>query len=158
MECKNVREYFFDFESGQAPAAVEAHVRSCGACAAELASLRKTVALLDTWTVPEPSPYFSTRLHARLREEAKAPVSWWAILRRPAMALAFTLVVAFGVSIHSGRPLGTAPRPAAYAPRVAAQPGTAVGDLLALVKDHDLIANIELLDQVSQDDEDAVTP
>ena len=28
------------------------------------------MALLDEWQVPEPSPYFDVRLHARLREEA----------------------------------------------------------------------------------------
>ena len=31
--------------------------------------MRATMALLDTWKAPEPSPYFMTRLGARLREE-----------------------------------------------------------------------------------------
>ncbi len=162
MECKHVREYLFDLEAGQAPAAVEAHVRSCGACAAELASLRKTMSLLDGWSVPEPTPYFETRLRARLREEAKAPVSWWAALRRPAMALAFTLIVAVGVTIQSGRPIHTSNAPNGTkngkVVAISAQPGTAVGDLQALDKDHDLLANIELLDQVSQDGADEMNP
>ncbi len=151
MDCKQVREYFFDLESGQAPAAVEEHVRSCAACTAEVASLRQTMSLLDTWTVPEPSPYFDSRLRARLHEAAVEPVSWWAALRRPAMALVFTLIIAVGVSIHSGRPVGTRAGVATEGPRVVAQPGTAVGDLQALDKDRDLLANIELLDQVSQE-------
>ncbi len=157
MDCKHVREYLFDVEAGQAPAAVEAHVRSCEACAAELASLRKTMSVLDGWSVPEPTPYFDTRLRVRLHEQAKARVSWWAVVRRPAMALAFTLIVAIGVSIQRGRPVHTAANHANNGSdgkivAVAAQPGTAVGDLQALDKDHDLLANIELLDQVSQDD------
>lgn len=155
MECKHVREYLFDLEAGQAPAAVEAHVRSCAGCAAELASLRKTMSLLDGWSVPEPTPYFDTRLRARLREQAKAPVGWWAAVRRPAMALAFTLMIAVGVTIRSGGPLVDNHGNKAT---ISAQPGTAVGDLQALDKDHDLLANIELLDEVSQDGADQMNP
>ncbi len=162
MECKHVHELLFDLEAGQAPAAVDAHVRSCGACAAELAALRKTMSLLDSWTVPEPTPYFDTRLQARLHEQANERVSWWAMIRRPAMALAFTLLVAVGVSIQSGRPIGSSNqannlRNGRFVV-VSAQPGTAVGDLQALDKDHDLIANIELLDDVSQDGADQMNP
>lgn len=163
MECKHVREYLFDLQAGQASAAVEAHVRSCGACAAELASLRKTMSLLDGWSVPEPTPFFDTRLRARLHEQAKSPVSWWAALRRPAMALAITLIIAVGVSIQSGPPIHPS-NPAANGTKngkivaISAQPGTAVGDLQALDKDHDLLANIELLDQVSQEEADQMNP
>ena len=35
----------------------------------ELASLQQTMGLLDEWQAPEPSPYFATRLQARMREE-----------------------------------------------------------------------------------------
>ena len=42
-------------------------------CAEKLKAMRATMALLDEWQVPEPSPYFDVRLQARLREEmAKA--------------------------------------------------------------------------------------
>jgi hypothetical protein len=38
--------------------------------------------LLDTWEAPEPSPYFLTRLDARMREEREAaPAGWLARLR-----------------------------------------------------------------------------
>ena len=147
MSCTQVREHLLDLEAGQAPAAVEAHLRSCAACAAELAALRRTMALLDEWRVPEPSPYFGTRLRARLRAEAAAPAGWWAMLRRPVMALAATLIVAAAVMIHGGRSVHNLPQTVA----VAAQPGTAVGDLESLDKNHDLLANIELLDEVSSE-------
>ena len=151
MDCKQIREYWFDLESGQAPAAAQEHVSHCTACAAELAELRRTMSLLDSWTVPEPSPYFDTRLRARLHEATRTPVGWWAKLRRPAMALVFMLIIAVGVSIQSRRPIGTPPVMPVNVADVNARPGTAVGDLQALDKDHDLIANIELLDQVSRE-------
>jgi len=45
------------------------------------------MALLDEWQAPEPSPVFDTRLQARLREEqSRQPASWWAWIRRPALA------------------------------------------------------------------------
>lgn len=49
--------------------AVTAHIRKCGACARYLQSLRKTFALLDEWTPPQPSTYFLRRLYARIRRE-----------------------------------------------------------------------------------------
>src|ERR1035441_8579512 len=69
-----------------APVKVQAHVDHCGRCRGELAELRATMALLDTWEGPEPSPYFLSRLDARMREEREAapadwPASWVARLR-----------------------------------------------------------------------------
>src|SRR5919205_3959481 len=67
MTCKEVKEQFLDMTTASytgAPAAEE-HLRSCAACAGELASLRQTMALLDEWQAPEPSPYFNARLRAR---------------------------------------------------------------------------------------------
>src|ERR1035438_5034488 len=69
-------------EPEKAPAKVQAHVAECGRCRKELAELRATLALLDTWEAPEPNPYFMTRMEARLREErAAAPGGWLARLR-----------------------------------------------------------------------------
>ena len=49
------------------------HLAACAACRTELAELRSTFALLDEWKAPQPSPYFDSRLHARLREAVEAP-------------------------------------------------------------------------------------
>src|SRR5215831_9855362 len=75
MNCKDVREQLFDLVTPGAEVAQGAvrHVEECAACTAELESLRKTMALLDEWTAPEPSAYFDTRLQARLREEKALP-------------------------------------------------------------------------------------
>jgi anti-sigma factor RsiW len=60
-----------------APAELRAHVEGCAHCRAELAALRATMTLLDTWDAPEPTPYFMTRLEARMREERAAePAAW----------------------------------------------------------------------------------
>ena len=97
-----------------APAKVRTHVDGCDRCRAELAELRATMALLDTWEGPEPSPYFLTRLDARLSEEREAePAGWLARLRarfvygpgthvRPLAAMALTLVLLLGGGAYLG--------------------------------------------------------
>lgn len=60
-----------------APAKVKTHVAECDSCRKELEELRATMAALDSWTAPEPSPYFLTRLNARMREEREAPPQSW---------------------------------------------------------------------------------
>jgi anti-sigma factor RsiW len=55
-------------------AAVRSHLAACPACRAEQARLRGAVALLAALPPPpEPSPFFATRLEARLRAEADQP-------------------------------------------------------------------------------------
>jgi len=97
-----------------APAKVRTHVDGCDRCRAELAELRATMALLATWEGPEPSPYFLTRLDARLNEEREAePAGWFDRLRarlvygsrthvRPLAAMALTLVLLLGGGMYLG--------------------------------------------------------
>jgi hypothetical protein len=82
------------------PAKVQAHVAQCDHCQAELQELKATFNLLDAWKAPEPSPYFLTRLGARMREEREAaPAGWFA------GAIAhFRARVAYGPGLHV-RPL-----------------------------------------------------
>ena len=74
MEDK-LADLLFDPEA--APAKVKTHVAECASCREELEQLRATMGLMDTWTAPEPSPYFMTRLNARMREEREAPRQSW---------------------------------------------------------------------------------
>ena len=83
-----------------APANVQTHVAECDRCQAELAELKATMALLDTWEAPEPNPYFVTRLDARMREEREAAPSGWLAGRIARMRAAF----AYGSGAHV-RPL-----------------------------------------------------
>jgi hypothetical protein len=96
------------FDADSAPAAIREHVEQCVPCRAEFAELKATMALLDTWEGPEPSPYFVTRLNARMRDERQAaPAGWFARLRarftygpsmhvRPLAAMALTVILLVG--------------------------------------------------------------
>jgi anti-sigma factor RsiW len=101
-------------EPASAPARVRKHVAECDACRKELDELQATMALLDGWKAPEPSPYFFTRFNARL-EEARAaqPAGWLARLRaglmygpqphmRPLAAMALTAVLLVGGGTYLG--------------------------------------------------------
>jgi hypothetical protein len=87
-------------DPGPASAKVQAHVAECEHCQGELKELKATMQMLDGWKAPVPSPYFLTRLGARMREEREAaPAGWLAgtIARLRA-------TVAYGPGLHV-RPL-----------------------------------------------------
>jgi len=118
--CKMVDEKRADLllDPHAVPAKVQAHVAECGDCQGELAKLQAAMQLLDTWEVPEPSPYFLTRLGARMREEREAaPAGWlagtFARIRagiaygpglhvRPLAAMALTFVLLLGGGTYLG--------------------------------------------------------
>lgn len=163
MNCKEIRELLPDVAAGMASetSEVQAHVASCNACAAKLDGLRQTMALLDEWKVPEPSPYFDTRLNARLRDEAQRPASVWAWIRKPALALSFAAVIVAGALAIGNRSyfaplesINTQPP----VPGVPVEPGTAVGDLQALEKNHDLYADFDMLDELQVQDDVTANP
>jgi anti-sigma factor RsiW len=156
MKCEEVRELMPDLASGlmEVTPETKGHLAGCGACAGKLEEFRRTMALLDEWQAPEPSPYFDVRLRARLREEmAKPQAGWMGWFRRPVLAAALTVLMGIGVGLflHEG---GGVYRPADNviadndAASPAAEPGTAVGDLSALDKNHDLYSDFELLDDL----------
>lgn len=87
-------------DPGPASAKVQAHVAECERCQGELAELKTTMQALDAWKAPEPSPYFLTRLGARMREEREAPAAGW--LAGTIARLRATL--AYGPGLHA-RPL-----------------------------------------------------
>src|SRR3982074_3677912 len=100
MNCNQVRELLPGLAAGMDTSPpepeVEKHIASCAGCAAHLRDLQKTMALLDEWRPPGPSPYFDTRLQARLREERARPATGWLPrfnwLRRPAWAMSLAAV------------------------------------------------------------------
>ena len=136
-------------------AAVQAHLDACEACAVELKAMRATMALMEQWAAPEPSPFFDTRLHARLREEIAAPpANFWERMRsrllsntnmhlRPvaAGALALALLVAGGSyagfnALH--------PHPV--------QLSATVQDLQSLDRNEQTISQMDQLDDNGSDD------
>jgi hypothetical protein len=151
MKCDEIREMMPDLASGlmEVTPEVSGHLTGCGACAATLEEFKQTMALLDEWQSPEPSPYFDVRLQARLREEmAKPEVTWLAWFRRPALAAALTVLMAFGIGMFLRNDGGIKPKDNVVATNEATQPGTAVSDLQALEKNHDLYSNFDLLDDL----------
>jgi hypothetical protein len=130
------------------------HLAGCNVCAGKLEEFRKTMALLDEWQAPEPSPYFDVRLQARLREEmAKPQAGWAAWFRRPVLAAALTVLMAVGVGLFltkgSGMYKSGDDTVAVVEPQnQTAEPGTAVSDLQSLEKNHDLYSDFDLLDDL----------
>lgn len=108
MNCQEIRSELMEAVlSGPESVSSSArqHLQSCAACSQELASMQQTMAVLDEWQAPQPSPYFSSRLRARLREEsAKTPSPWLAWIRRPMLATAAVALIALGAGLlQSGR-------------------------------------------------------
>ena len=156
MMCKQVREQFLDLATGGLPAEAAEHVATCHECAAEMKAMQATMALLDEWQTPEPSPYFDMRLQARLREEAAVPATWLQQLRaafspaglmgrKAVLASAMAVLLVGGVLMFrgSGKTDIGGNRP------VQAQVGTPVGDLMVLDRNQDLYAEFDLLDDVA---------
>ena len=168
MKCEQIRELLPDLAAGMVKGTPElkTHIGSCAACAAKLKGLEQTMALLDEWQVPEPSPFFDTRLEARLREEMARPAArqgWLHWLRVPAMAASFALVLATGGFVLNYRAAlfpGDESRLAINVPTptVPVEPGTAVGDLQALERNNELYADFDVLDELQVQDDVTATP
>jgi anti-sigma factor RsiW len=153
MKCNETREVMPDLAAGLTAITpeVKSHLDSCTECAGKLEAFRQTMALMDEWQAPEPSPYFDVRLRARLREEsAKQSVGWLHWLRKPVLAASFALVMVVGVSLvrmNSGERGNHAT--GSLAAQTPAEPGTAVGDLQALEKNQNLYSDFDVLDDLS---------
>ena len=161
MDCKTFQNELPDLiltPGAQPSLAAQAHLRQCPPCVQELQSFQRTFAVLDTWTAPEPSPYFDQKLHVRLREEQAAPkMSWFEALKtrllfntghqfRPALAGALALALAIGgiggfVGVNY-----TNPQPQASA---------TVEDLQILDRNAQAF---DVLDQLQQDDDTPAQP
>lgn len=111
-DCKTCRIHLADLLLDESYASghpeIAAHMADCAECRTEWEELQSTFSLLDSWVAPEPSAYFDTKLHARLREaQAEAPEGLWDRMRsflllstgrglRPALAGALALALVLG--------------------------------------------------------------
>lgn len=110
MDCKAIKAQLADLllDPAVASPAAREHVAACADCAKELHALQATMLAMDAWEAPEPSPYFDTRMQARLREERdNPPAGLWERMRarllygsnlhlRPVAAAAFALLLMVG--------------------------------------------------------------
>lgn len=136
-------------------ATVQDHLASCVVCQKEFASFQSTFALLDTWEVPEPSPYFDQKLAVRLREEQLIPqAGWFERLQtrllfntgrqfRPALVGTMALVILLGGGTFAG--LSSLP-----SHRDQVQASATVNDLQILDKNDQAF---QQMDQLFQDDQ-----
>jgi hypothetical protein len=158
--CKECREHLCDLllDPAAVPSRIATHLSACAACREELAALRATLAVLDAWEAPQPSAYFDTRLHARLREaQAAPPEGFFERMRaffaystgrhlRSAVAGALALVLVAGTGsfvgvhgLHFGQP----------------QASAAVNDLKILDNNAQALQQMDQLLDDSSDDNDA---
>ncbi|MHB1022167.1 MAG: anti-sigma factor family protein [Acidobacteriaceae bacterium] len=115
MSCRQYKNRLSDllFEPEKVPAVLRLHVEQCAACREELSALRSTMSLLNEWHAPEPSPYFDTRMAARLRAEREAaPAGFFERLRtrmlygnsmhlKPLIATTLTLILLIGAGTYA---------------------------------------------------------
>jgi hypothetical protein len=149
MQCIEFREHLFDLMAGETVTPeVKSHFAACPACSAELDSMNKTMSLLDEWKAPEDtSPYFMTRLRARVREEAQKEASsgWLSWFRKPAIAVSMAVLFIVSISLFNGvnstEKRGKDPKTGVAV--------SATNDLQYLDKNSDVLQNLELLDDLS---------
>jgi predicted anti-sigma-YlaC factor YlaD len=153
MKCEEIFELMPDLAAGMDSATPEVndHLTSCAACAEKLDEMRKTMALLDEWRAPEPSPYFDTRLMARVREEKAKPSSWLAWMRKPALAVSLAVLMVMSITLFRTDAGKTVSDRGSIA--TAVEPGSAVSDLQAIANNGELYSDFDVLDdlQVQQD-------
>ena len=154
MSCEKIHELMPDVAAGTAHETPEmsAHLKACSECENTLKAMRETMALLDDWKSPEPSPFFDTRLQARLREERDRPAGMFAgafaWVRRPVFGAVAVVALAAGAAFLTGdRFPGKVDN---QRPTMAR--GTAVGDLYELDKQSDLLQDFDALDSSPDDD------
>jgi anti-sigma factor RsiW len=158
MKCDALKSQLPDllldksFSSTDQGLRANAHLAECPSCAAELAALRATFALMDTWQAPEPSAYFDTRMAVRMREELAAPpaglwqrlterfLSFGHLSMKPVMAGVMTVAVVIGGVTYAGVSFFEQPQPAA-------QESATLRDLQSLDRNAQTIDDLNSLDQ-----------
>jgi hypothetical protein len=163
MVCRKVKANLPDLllAPKSVSAEVRAHVESCAECGKELKELEATMALMDTWTAPEVTPYFDTRMAVLMREEQQAaPAGWLERVRtwflfgnhahlRPLAAAALALIVAVGGGTYAGFGGFSSPKPA---PVQAASP--VIKDLQSLDENAQMFQQLSSMEQQDTSDSD----
>jgi|SRR5580704_5830317 hypothetical protein len=149
---ENLENLLLDRES--VPVGVRKHVNDCPDCKKELTALEATMQALDAWEAPEPSPFFETRMAARLRSEREAaPAGLFERLRarllygtnmhlRPVAVGGLALLLLIGGGTYAGF-MGGSSQPVS--------PSATVRDLQSLDDNSQVFQQLNTLDQ--QDDD-----
>ena len=155
MKCEHVRELMLDaMSSGALTGEAEAHRAGCAECARLWSALQAVEAPLNEWAVPEVSPYFATRMQARLAEaraQETAKPAWLKLnwLHAPVLRLAATGLMAIAVAV--GVDQLTQPKKFVAPPMANTNAPSAVRDLQDLDRNQDLYSDLDVLDDLTTD-------
>jgi hypothetical protein len=158
MNCQKLKSSLPDllFDPAAVSEPIRQHLQSCADCREELASLQATMNLLDGWTAPEPSPYFNTRMQAKLRTaKEEAPEGFWERMRARilfstnvpvramgAAALAVMIAVGGGSAIYETQHANQAPQ---------VQASATINDLQSLDGNAQVFQQLNALDSDESD-------
>ena len=173
MHCKDLEQNAIPFLDCKlaAPerAAVERHLAACPSCRERIAGFSSVMGMLGEWPDVQPSPFFQTRLAARMKEEPVSQ-SWWQRLwqddrvpahrpdARPVFAVALAVVMALAVAFlqYSPAPLDLEQAPSDPGVTLASASGSISGsdDMplyqeLPLLEDYEVLRNFEVLQVLS---------
>ncbi|MCU1310182.1 MAG: hypothetical protein JWO20_1307 [Candidatus Angelobacter sp.] len=175
MNCNQARDTFLDIAHSSAMVGGEAipkdlevssHLAGCAECAKLLQALQQAMSVMDEWKTPEISPYFNTRLQARLaeakREEAMAPSGILGWLRKPVFGLPIWRpitagVLTFALAVAVGLQKGPSSLSTNTSSNKVIGTSAAVNDLQKLEKNQDLYSDFDLLDDLKTDNSSSGT-
>jgi anti-sigma factor RsiW len=97
MKCHETQRLLSAYLDGEMPAdkkrVIDAHVQACGSCMRKLIEIENLWKALEGFPGSEPSPYFYSKLAARLRtEERKSESGWFERLLIPVSAAAIAVL------------------------------------------------------------------
>jgi anti-sigma factor RsiW len=155
MKCRELEQTAIAYLDGKLPlserGAVEEHLAACSACRERVQDFSSVMGMLGEWPDIQPSPFFQTRLAARLKEEP-ARQSWWVRLweaapahraARPVFAIALAVVLAIGAVLIEYSPGPLESNESTGTPELAVM--AASRDELPLYQDLPLLEDYEVL-------------
>lgn len=126
MRCNHAKTKLSRFLDGELPegesALLAEHLARCGACAAELASLRGVEPLLRQAAAPPPPAGLTSRILLAARNELArpaAPSSWWEVLRWWPLRMKFAAAATAVLAMYLGLSISGAAGPPAPAGEMA---------------------------------------
>ena len=164
MKCTELETNAIAYLDGKLSArqreTMDRHLAACSACRKRVRGFSQVMGLLDGWEAIQPSPFFNTRLAARLEEEA-ASRGWRETLWRrwlpwpvpgSVFAVAMAIVVTLAVVLVRYSPAPPVPGSSRQAaPTVAVAAGVdevALYQDLPLLEDWEVLRNFEVLQEL----------
>jgi len=151
---------------------VRRHLAECTHCGQVVEGYRKLNLTLDDWTTPEPSPWFDSRVRARVAASGKEKSGFLGFGRVRVLmvgVLSMVLIVGALIAVHQRRaqkPSGAVAGPASpqvseTAPQSAASAEAQVQPLpaeqqlkmdenLSVLEDYDMLSNFDVLSELPQ--------